>query len=202
MAQMATQTRFEQGGWYTGYRRFEFFAQRAAWLSGLSAAPNKIGVAGCGWGYLVDELRVLGRDAYGFDLAPYCATKFAGIRPSEPGRVVTADVLNATQMTNFRKTTCGLSGTTKIPLLVTEDFLSALTDTEVTTALTQCRANATRVVHIITCARADPANASTILAGDLNNRNTTDFVWRTHQGWKSRIGNNETVMDAEGGAIL
>lgn len=200
MAQMATQTRFEAGGWYTQYQRYPFFVERAAWLNGL-VATGKVAVAGCGWGYLVHELRRLGRDAYGFDAATYAAAKYAGIDPSAPSRVVVASVLNATQMTNFRRNTCGLAGSTKIPLLVTEDLLPALTDGEVTTALTQCRANATRVVHIVTCARPTVPGGATVDSADLANR-STDFVWRTHQGWKTRIGNAESVLNAEGGAVL
>jgi len=208
MAVLATQARFEQGGWYSSYTRYPFFAERAAWINSLGTT-GKIAVAGCGWGYLVDELRKLGRDAYGFDISSYATAKFSSIRPTEVSRVVTADALNATQMTTFRRTTCGLSGSTKIPLIVTEDMLPALfvsgnptqTETDTTTALTQMRANGTRVVHIVTCAVPTVPGGTVVAAADLTAR-STDLVWRTHQGWKDRIGNSETVLNAEGGAVL
>jgi hypothetical protein len=200
MAVMASTARFEQGGWYSSYGRYPFFAERAQWANGQTAAGNKIGVAGCGWGYLVDELRKLNRDAYGFDAASYATAKWIGIRPTEPSRVVVASALTRTQMTSFRSTTVGMAGSALIPLIVTEDLLPALTDAEVTTALTELRRIATKLIHVCTCAAPTTPGGTVAAAADVASR-SADFNWKTHAAWKALVG-TELVMNAEGGAVL
>lgn len=111
-----------------------------------------------------------------------------------------ANVLNSTQMTNYRRNTVGMPGTKKIPLMVSEDLLPCLTDAEVATAIAQMRNNATEVIHVITCAvpsDTDPLEAKT---GDLVSR-SADFNWKTHAEWKRLVG-TELVMNAEDGSVL
>lgn len=217
MAVMASTARFEQGGWYSSYGRYPFFAERAKWADGQTAAGNKIGVAGCGWGYLVDELRKLNRDAYGFDAASYATAKWTGIRPTEPSRVVVASALTRTQMTSFRSTTVGMAGSALIPLIVTEDLLPALADAEVTTALTELRRIATKLIHVCTCAASQydmmtRQQRATLSVADRTTAERTadatdvavrsaDFNWKTHAAWKALVG-AELVMNAEGGVVL
>lgn len=204
MAVLATLARLEQGGWYGGpdggYRRYPFFSERAAWVDGQTAAGNKIGVAGCAWGYLVDELRKRGREAYGFDAASYATLKWAQIRPAETTRVVVADARTRTQMTSFRTTTAGMAGAALIPLVVTEDLLPCLTDAEVTTVLAELRRIAAKLVHICTCALPTTPGG---LVNDSANvaARSADFNWKTHAEWKRLVG-ADLVMNAEGGAVL
>jgi hypothetical protein len=203
MAVMATSTRFEggAGAWYSSYTRYPFFAERAAWVAAQTPASNKIGVAGCGWGFLVDELVVLEREAYGFDAASYATAK-AGIAISTQiaQRIVTANTLTRTQMTSFRTNTAKMSGATLIPLVVTEDLLPCLTNAEVTTALAELRRIASKLCHIVTCARPASPGSTTVLAGDLTNR-LGELNWKTHAGWKALVG-SDLIMDAEAGAVL
>lgn len=201
MAVMATVTRFEQGAWYSGYTRYPFFADRAAWVSAQTPSPNKIGVAGCGWGFLVDELVNLEREAYGFDAASYATAK-AGIAvsPQIAQRVVTANALTRSQMTSFRTTTVKMTGATLIPLVVTEDMLPCLTNAEVTTALAELRRISSKLCHIVTCARPAEPGSTIILAGDLTSR-LSELNWKTHASWKTLVG-ADLVMDSETGAVL
>lgn len=185
--------------WWTDYPTAgpKLAGQRAPWVAGQAA--GKVAVAGCGWGYLVRALTDSGRDAYGFDAELQAVTKAKTLHPAISLKLVQASVLNATQMTNFRKTTMGIAGTTKGPLVVTDDLLAALTDAEVSTALTQLRANFTKVVHIVTCVEPASAGSVTVKAGDLANR-SADFVWRTPARVRQLVG-TDVVMDAEGRAV-
>lgn len=201
MAVMATATRFEQGAWYSDYTRYPFFAERAAWVSAQTPSPDKIGVAGCGWGFLVDELVSLEREAYGFDAASYATAKAGiAISPQIAQRVVTANALTRSQMTGFRTNTVKMSGSTPIPLVVTEDLLPCLTNAEVTTVLAELRRISAKLCHIVTCARPASPGSTTVLAGDLTNR-LGELNWKAHADWKTLVG-TDLVMDAETGAVL
>lgn len=203
MAVLATQARFEGGAWYSDYSTAGpvLAAARVPWvLEQAPAAPAKIAIAGSGWGFLVKALRDAGRDASGFDASSYASLKYVSLEAGQAGRNVTASVLNATQMTNYRRNTAGLSGSTKIPLMVSEDLLPCLTDAEVTTALTRMRDNATKVIHVVTCAAESGTDPLVVDLADLTHR-SGDFNWKTHARWKQLVG-VELVMNAEGGGVL
>jgi SAM-dependent methyltransferase len=59
------------GGWYTDPHRYAFYQERIANLRGRVAPPGRVLVAGCGFGYLVDESRIGGYDAWGVDLSSF-----------------------------------------------------------------------------------------------------------------------------------
>lgn len=224
MAVTATQARFEGGSWYSDYSAAGplLAAARLPWyLAQAPAAPAKIAIAGAGWGHSVKALRDAGRDASGFDASSYASLKYVSLEAGQAGRNVTASVLNATQMTNYRRNTAGLSGSTKISLMVSEDLLPCLdvptASTEITTALARMRDNATKVIHVVTCARSQfdamtpaaqaaltPAQRDTAQRttdpADLTAR-SADFNWKTASEWKRLVG-TELVMNAETGAVL
>ncbi len=213
MAVTATQVRFEggAGAWYSDFSTAGplLAASRVPWyLAQAPAAPAKIAIAGSGWGHSIKALRDAGRDASGFDASSYASLKYVTLEAGQAGRNATASVLNATQMTNYRRNTAGLSGSTKIPLMVSEDMLPCLTDAEVTTALTRMRDNATKVIHVVTCAVASDADPLVVRAGDLDAR-VSEMLWLTHQAWYARIHRDlaanaprELVLNAETGAVL
>lgn len=182
---LATQADFEQGGLYTSYRRYPFFAERAAAVVAAYGSVKTL-VVGCGWGYLVDELLRLGVDAWGIDASLYAITKgkaVAGMLPATLTRLSVADATNRTQLTAVR-TTAGLVGSARFGLVVTEDMLPMLTDAEVTTAVTECRRIATNMLHIVTPGTATDASKLTALN------------WKSTAAWKALVA-PDAVMDAE-----
>ncbi len=183
MALLADASRFE-GGWYTAYQRYPFFAARAAWVS-AQIPTGKILVAGCGPGYLVDELVNLGRDAWGIDAASYCATRFV-----LPARTMQADSLVRSQLAAVR-TFAGLQGNARFAGLVTDDLLPCFSDGEVTIAITESRRIATVVLHIVTCSKA----------GDPAGSRNPELNWKSHAQWAA-LATPDKVYDAETGAVL
>ncbi len=183
MALLADASRFE-GGWYTTYQRYPFFAERAAWIHAQVPA-GKLLIAGCGPGYLVDELVKLGRDAWGIDAAPYCASRFV-----LPARIMQADSLVRSQLAAVRSF-AGLQGNARFAALVTDDLLACFTDAEVTIAVNESRRIATVVLHIVTCSKAN----------DVPGSRNPELNWKTHAQWAA-LAAPDLVYDAETGAVL
>lgn len=88
---------FENGGLYDPpYRRYPFFGSRADWLS--ESFQGSFLIVGCGWGFLVDELRSRGREAWGCDLSDY-AIRCAGREVPTVARFIgKANGLNSDEM--------------------------------------------------------------------------------------------------------
>lgn len=183
MALLADASRFE-GGWYSAYQRYPFFAERAAWIH-AQVPTGKLLVAGCGPGYLVDELVLLGRDAWGIDAAPYCASRF--IRTD---RIMQADSLVRSQLAAVR-TFAGLQGNARFAGLITDDLLPCLTDAEATIAIAESRRIATVVRHIITCSKVD----------DVPGSRAAEMNWKTQAAWKA-LTTPDLTYDTETGAVL
>ncbi len=178
MPLLGTQTNIQ--AWYSDYRRYPFYAARAAWINEVQST-GKILVAGAGFGYLVDELTALGRDVYGFDAADYC------VNNSAP-HTTKADIMNRSQLASV-KNTMNVTGINKIPCIITDDLLPCLTDAEITTALSEARRIATVLLHIIT--PGDP-NDSTKVVG---------MNWKLIEDWKSIVG-NDLIYNTESAQVL
>lgn len=174
---------------YTAYRRYPFFAERATAINARYTTKVKALVAGCGYGYLVDELVKLGWDAWGIDASAYAITKGKAELPAIATRLIQADAGNASQMSAVR-TAAGLTGNRRFGLIVTEDILPVCTDAEANTILQQLRANLVAggpMLHIITPGNpADPAKFA-----PLN--------WKSVAQWRALIGNvaTESILGAE-----
>jgi len=179
------------GGWYwnpdagTGYRRYPFFADRVAQLK-QRFAPNgqALLVAGCGYGYLVDEARTAGYNAWGVD-----ASAWALGQSPVAAFVRQADVLVASQL-DAAANAAGLHGNPpRWDLLLTEDLLTCMSDAEISTALgllrARCRAN---LAHLVTV--ADPAMTQD---ARLN--------WKTAAQWKAILSPPDVVLDENGQAL-
>ncbi len=184
MAELATQARFENGSWYSQYRNYPFFADRAAWVH-AQIPTGKLLVAGCGPGYLVDELVNLGRDAWGLDAAGYCASRFV-----LPARIMQADSLVRSQLAAVRSF-AGLQGNAKFAGLVTDDLLPCFSDAEVAIAVTESRRIANVVLHIVTCSKA----------GDVPGSRNPELNWKLHSAWAA-LAAPDKVYDTETGAVL
>lgn len=189
---LASAADFENGGYlYSDYRRYPFFAWRAKWLVDRYGTAGKWLVAGCGWGFLVDELVTLGVDAYGVDAAAYCQAKAVLNLPAKVApRVILADVTSRTALT-AAKTAAGLTGSNKFAVTVTEDLLPMLTATETSSALTELRRISTLVTHIVS------ALAPTELTPDVVRSTNLGITWRTLAAWKLIVG-NDLVVNTDG----
>jgi hypothetical protein len=73
MSLLATKQDFEEGGLYENYRRYPFFATRAEAIVEEWPDADML-IVGCGWGFLVDELRTRGVEAWGIDMSQYALT--------------------------------------------------------------------------------------------------------------------------------
>jgi hypothetical protein len=186
MARIATATDFEQGGLYTGYRRYPFFAERADWLTSRYPRMGTVLVAGCGWGYLVDELTQRGWDAWGADASAYAIARGQSELPDLKGRLLRADMTDARQLNLLMRGRTSAQG--HFDLIVTEDLLPALNDDEIARALTALRSAAETVVHIVT-----PGDAR---GGERH----PDLNWKPIAAWRSLLA-PDAVLDAETGEV-
>jgi hypothetical protein len=183
MPLLADASRFE-GGWYDGYRRYPFFAQRAAWIH-ATVPTGKLLIAGCGWGYLVDELVKLERDAWGIDASAYCVSKDIA-----PGRVLQRSALVRADL-NAVKSAAGIATNGRFAAGITEDLLPCLTIAEITSALQELRRACTSLLHIVT-----PGDGTAQPPGRV-----PEMTWRVAAGWKQIVG-SDPVYNAETGAVL
>lgn len=187
MALPATAADFEQGGLYgpTPYHEYPFFQERIDALRGRFA-PNgqKLAIWGCGYGYLVNLAVQVGYDAFGFDVSSYAINKGKQLLPAISNRLFVRDALSAQDVANSRKD-AGLKGNQKFALLVTEDLLSVLTDSEVTTAVGNLRVSAlSNLLHIVS-----PLNPEDNQDPRLN--------WKTIPEWLAIVAPPDFVYDAE-----
>lgn len=128
---LATESDF-YGGSYTHYRHHEGYAKRARLLANL---PSPMLVVGCGFGFLVAELRQLGIIAWGIDASDYA------FRNRTTGFVVQNDIL--------RPAFSGILNT-GFATVVTEDLLPCLTDDEARIAAQHCAQLGGAVIHLVT----------------------------------------------------
>lgn len=199
MARLATQADFEgqvPDSLYSAYQKFPFFAQRAQWLLSLhgrlvragvlstTPAGTKVCVAGCAYGYLVEELVARGFDAWGFDASGYALDKMTtSVDLATRGRVLFRDMLNSSDWNAVRQA-ANLRGNQKFHVGITEDVLPAMSDAEVATAIGFARSGCTVLVHVVTPGVAtDPSRVA-----PLN--------WKTMEQWRAALSlANGTMPD-------
>jgi hypothetical protein len=179
---------------YEDYRRYSFFADRAAYIVNRWAANvGKILIVGCGYGYLVDELfRIHGRDAWGVELTDYARNKASEVLPfASASRVVLADMANRNAMNSVRSA-AGLTGQQNWGLVVTEDVLPVCTsEAEAQVGLTEVRRSANNLLHIITCTKPEQPD-------DMDSR-FPGLLWRSRAQWRVIINRPaEVCLDTEG----
>lgn len=186
---LASAEDFEQGGLYNNppYRRYGYFSRRAADMKGRFPT-GKILIAGCGWGYTVDELVKLGFDAWGCDASQYAIDKANAVLPAtSAARILKADVTVLTQLDAVR-TAAGLRSGTKFTAVVDEDMFTALTDAEIATAAPNLRATGTAVLHLLTCTKPD-------ISWDMSRRDP-GLTWKSLSEWKALLA-PDIVVDVE-----
>jgi hypothetical protein len=186
VGRLASAADFEDGALYSDYQRFAFFAWRAEWLVNRFGPTGKWLVAGCGWGFLVDELLKLGVDAWGVDPSPYAKAKATeNLSAASAARVLQVDLTTRAQLASARSA-AGLTGNQRFDVTVTEDVLPVFSDAEITVGLTELRRVSNAIVHIVTA----------VPSGDLATR-AVGLNWKTMVQWKTLVG-NDTVLNAEG----
>lgn len=190
MARLAIPEDFEQGGLYTQYRRYPFFAERAQEINRRFTPGVKVLVAGCGWGYLVDELVTIGFDAYGVDASQYAIDKAAEVVPNVANRIFIGDCTVSADMTGVRKL-AGLKANQKFNVTIQEDMFPCMTDAEVSTALGVLRETAASLFHTITCSKPD----------DIPEQRHPGLNWKLQSEWKALVG-SDPVLDTETGEVI
>ncbi len=156
MSKLATPARFN-GGWYTQYRRYDFFALRAQ-ITGNRFGQlknSKVLIAGCGTGYLVDELTNQGfGDVWGCDASAWVIDQGKALLPGVASRLFVSDPIGWTNNTarNAVRSVVGLSGNNAFNLIITEDMLPCADhETEAQSMLTGLRSMRQTMLHVITC---------------------------------------------------
>lgn len=174
---------------YSEYKRFPFFAQRAALVVQRYPTANRILVVGCGVGYLVDELLKAGKpNTWGIDAAPYAtAQAVIELGTTVGARVRLADATSAAAV-RTAKLAFGLGQNQRFDLAITEDVLPCLTAAEQTALLAAVRQHATALLHVVT--PGDPASR----------RKGPGLDWKSIAAWKSLVG-SDPVLDAETGEV-
>lgn len=143
MSLLANQQDFEAGGLYGQYKRFAWFKRRAEIIR-QTYGPESVLIIGCGWGYLVDELRKKGVAAWGVDLSEYAIRRAHAEVPDVYRYISKADGRNARQMERV--------GPGYFDLAVTEDVLTTCSnEQEVERFLEAARTVSDQRLHIVTC---------------------------------------------------
>ena len=205
MSRHATPERFN-GSWYANppYQRFQFHGTRATVANNRFAQikGSKILVAGCGFGYLVDELIRQGfANTYGCDI-PWAIEQGRLELPHIANRLIVADVTIRSQL-NALKTAAGLTTRQSFALAITEDLLPAADNVaEAQTMLTELRRISSSLFHIITMMQpGEVKNPDGSVSANGGIKRDADMLWLTAQEWRSVIG-AEAILDNETGAIL
>lgn len=180
-SRLASRPDFEKGELYDNYRRYPFYATRAQTIQ--ERCSGKILIAGCGWGYLVDECLALGLDAWGCDASSYAIFKSQEVlSSSSASRVLFGNVLSASDL-NSIKTSAGVSE--KFDWCITDDMLTvAEDDSEVNSILSMLRNHSINLLHIVTPQM-------------LETNQVSGLLWKTPEDWKSLVG-TDTLITVSG----
>lgn len=157
----------------------------------FAPSNQKTAIWGCGWGWLVNLAVQAGYDAHGYDASSYAITTGQARFPAIASRLHLRDALVSGDMTPARRD-AGLQGAQKFALLITEDLLECMSDTEIATALPLlrgiCSAN---LGHIIT--PLDPWCQEHGADSRVN--------WKTYDQWKALLTPPDVVIGADGSVV-
>ena len=194
MARIATQPDFGDATtpgylYEPRYQEFPFHAQRAAWIQAAYPGVGKIIVVGCAYGYLVKHLRLLGLQAWGFDLSQWAIDR---VDPAALPYCMFADVARNADRRAVKQM-AGISSNGKFALAISEDVLPVLSDSEASTLVNVCQSDAVNTLHIITATHPE-------IPGDLASRFAA-ITWKTQAEWRALInaagGTSHRCLDVE-----
>lgn len=177
----------------TEYRRYPFLVDRAKlYGSKFNTIKDRlIIVAGCGFGYTVDELASLGfTNVWGFDASRY-AVEEASVRElstEQASRITLADATKKADMDN-------IVATLGRPYLVLDEDLLSCADTieEAKLMLANLRSilhNRGQLVHVLTM------RAGTVPHISEGTEQITDFLWLSPEEWREIVGPDEAIYVA------
>lgn len=181
------------------YHRYQFFADRGIVFNNQwnSFKNNKILIAGCGYGFLIQELMENHgfTDVWGCDGSEYAVNVAAPANlPSQhASRVLLGDITSSADMQAVANAAGIPGGNPKFRAILTEDVLPCLTEAEVPTALSVLRGRSQNMAHIITPqmqGSVKQPDGSTIYPGGVQ---MPGFTWLTHQEWVDLIGTGEPI---------
>lgn len=170
---------YEEGAIYDGYRRYPFFADRAQMLVAQFPTADTFLIAGCGWGYLNDELLAIEPTltVWGMDISSYAVDKanslgFPGIRVGDAGNI--ADVLNITAE----------AGLFMWDVVVTEELLPfTMEDSKAQSVLDALRPVSSNMIHIVT-----PYSLPMLTVdGEFVSGPTAEILWKSAAEWKAFV---------------
>lgn len=163
-------TSFTFPGFVSGFRT-------RAQAKGTDPVGRRVGVLGCAYGYSVLEMRALGINAYGIDVSAFAISQApVAVAPFlMQGDATVRNVLNS-----FR-TFAGLTGNAKFDILLSEDLLPCLSDSEVTAASGEWRSrHGTRIAHRVSTHQVlNPVhNWHTLVEWRALIGSSADWLWR------------------------
>lgn len=165
----------------SSYHRYPFFSHRAKMLDERFSQyrDSRVLIAGCGWGYLLDELEKLGWErVYGFDASGYAVHEAAVRELPAPvsSRVFHHDI------------TVGPPHGDAYSLIVTENVLPCAEDEAEALLMVENLKRRLEVsgemVHIITPALDRVRQMST-------------FLWMTRDWWESTLSDDHIIFTDE-----
>lgn len=181
------------------YRKYQFFTDRGIIFNNQwnGIKNNKILIAGCGWGFLIQELmEVHGfTDVWGCDASEYAVNVAApaNLPAQYASRVLLGNITSSAEMVAVANA-AGIPGNNpRFRAILTEDVLPCLTQQEIPTALSNLRARSQSVAHIITPqmqGSVKQPDGSTVYPGGIQ---IPGFTWLTHQEWINIIGTSEPI---------
>lgn len=175
----------------TGYHQFPYFQTRIDSLKGRFAPNNqKLAIWGCGFGYLVSLAVTAGYDAFGFDASSYAIGRGKTLLPAIAARLFVRDALVAADVTASAADAGIHGGNPRFALLLTEDLLTCMSDSEIQTTMPLLRARCTaNLGHMLTVLEAAGVN------------NDPRINWKTTAAWKAILSPPDLVLDGNGGAL-
>lgn len=182
------------------YRRYSFFTDRGIIFNSQwnGYKNNTLLIAGCGWGFLVQELMENHgfTDVWGCDASEYAVNIAApaNLPAQYASRILLGDITSDADMKSVANAAGIPGGNPKFRAILTEDVLPCLTQPEITTALSVLRGRSQDRAHIITPqiqGSAKQPDGSTIYPGGVQ---MPGFTWLTHDEWLTLIGPGEPVV--------
>ena len=184
MSLLATQQDFEANGLYSNYYRWPLFRRRAEIIR-QTYNPTTVLVIGCGWGFLVDELRNKNIEAWGADLSEYAIRKAHTEVPDSYRHIEKADGRNARHLQRV--------GPGYFDLAVTEDVLTVCSnEQEVDRFVSAARAVSDQTFHIVTCWLPEQDQYPEKVAG-----RDSRVLWKYEEEWTALVAPDPILNNFE-----
>lgn len=187
------------------YRRYSFFSDRGIEFGNRWGGfqSNTILIAGCGWGFLVEQLMAQEgfTDVWGVDASEYSVNTAAPreLPQQYANRIILGNITSDSSIRSVADAAGIRGGNPRFRGILTEDVLPCMEDmAELQQALTVLRARSQTMAHIITPMMSDgerqpdgSVNAAWKQDGPVQ---MPGFLWLSQQEWIDAIGPGEPIM--------